>query len=123
MKNLLIGTLASMTMFVMIGAAQDVPPPIFDQSTTAPSLTVSAGDSHCVFFRLPDHDAIFINCFRGHTEVLSTRLYPPNGQSVGGGLGMTQLPVSTYTWVFTQNPKNVFTFVITANGVSRSGTL
>ena len=123
MRNLLIATLASMTMFVTIGAAQNVNPPIFDQSTTSPTLTVSAGDSHCVFFRLPGHDAIFINCFRGQTEVLNTKLYPPNGQTVMGGLTMPQLPISSYSWAFSQGPPNVFTFVITANGVTRSGTL
>ena len=120
MKHLLIASVASMTMFVTAGAAQNV---VFDQSTTAPTLTVSAGDSHCVFFRLAGHDAIFINCFRGQTEVLSTRLYPPNGQTVSGGLGLPQLPISIYSWQFSQGPPNVFTYVITANGVTRSGTL
>jgi hypothetical protein len=63
MRNLLIATLASMTMFVTIGAAQNVNPPIFDQSESPSSVTVSAGDSQCTFFRLPNHDAIFHRVF------------------------------------------------------------
>jgi hypothetical protein len=119
MKNLLIATLASMTMFVMIGAAQDVNPPVFDQSPTAPTVTISAGDSHCIFFRLPGHDDIFIQCFRGQTEVLDTRMYPPKNQSVMGSL---VLPKSSYSWILSQPSNNVFTWQVTANGSTQSGT-
>jgi hypothetical protein len=120
MRNLLIATLASMTVFVTIGAAQNVNPPIFDQSESPSNITVSAQDSQCTFFRLPNHDAIFIECFQGSNEVLNTKTYPKVGQTVMGGL---VLPKATFGWSFTQMNPGVFTFVITANGSTRMGTL
>ena len=107
-----------------IGAAQDVNPPIVDQSTAPATVTISARDSHCIFFRLPNHDAIFIDCFRGNQEVLNTRVYPPNNTSLTGSL---VLPKASYAWTLSQGPPNVFTYVIVTNtptvtGFTTSGT-
>jgi hypothetical protein len=113
MKNLLIASLASMT-FAAIGAAQIVDPPTTDkeQSPTTSSVTIKAWDSECTFFRLANHDAIFIQCFQGTNQVLDTRVYPFVGTPVTGGL---ILPKASYVWTFSQGPPNHFSYMIVTN--------
>ena len=121
MRNLLIASLASMTMFAAIGAAQIVDPPTVDKEhggTVSSSVTINAWDLECTFFRLVNHDAIFIDCFQGNKEVLNTRVYPPNNTSVSGGL---VLPKATYAWTFSQGPPNVFTYTIITNTPTVTG--
>jgi hypothetical protein len=89
------------------------------KSAPTQTVTISAGDSQCLFFRLTGHDAIFIECFRGQTEVLNTKVFPKVNQSVAGSL---VLPKSTYTWTISQPHNNVFTWTVTANGFTQSGT-
>ena len=127
MKHLLIATLASMTIFVTTGSAQIVDPPTVDKEqggTVSSSVTIKAWDSECTFFRLVNHDAIFIDCFRGNQEVLNTRVYPPNNTSLTGSL---VLPKASFAWTLSQGPPNVFTYVIVTNtptvtGFTTSGT-
>jgi hypothetical protein len=82
-------------------------------------VTAAAGDAKCVFAGPVVVDQGTLTCYAGKTVVLSQHFRP----AVDGSLsGQFQFPFHLISWVLSQPTPDVFTWAITVDGITHTGT-
>jgi lipopolysaccharide export system protein LptA len=112
MKFLFVGVFAVVMLAASLAAQTIV---ISNQAV----VTAAAGDARCVFAGPVVVDQGTLTCYAGKTVVLSQRFRP----AVDGSLsGQFQFPLHLIAWVLSQPTPDVFTWAITVDGITHTGT-
>jgi hypothetical protein len=110
MKKLILGVFSGLFLFTAIGAAQSV-----TVTSGGNVVTVSAGDSKCIFEGPSVIDSDTITCFRGTTEVLFLKVHPGVTLPVTGSYAF---PKHVVGWILSQPTQNTFTWQATVDGAT-----
>ena len=110
MKKLFLGVFAGLFLFSALGAAQSV-----TVTSGGNLVTVSAGDSKCIFQGPGPSDSSTVTCFRGTSEVLFLKVHPGVGLSAIGGYSFPKYVVG---WTLLQPTPNTFTWQATVDGAT-----
>ena len=112
MKFLLVGVFAAVMLAASLAAQTIV---ISNQAV----VTAAAGDARCVFAGPVVVDQGTLTCYAGKTVVLSQRFRPALDGSIAGQF---KFPLHLISWVLSQPTPDVFTWAITVDGITHTGT-
>ena len=112
MKFLLVGVFAAVMLAASLAAQTIV-------TSNQAVVTAAAGDAKCVFAGPVVVDQGTLTCYAGKTVVLSQRFRPALDGSIAGQF---KFPLHLISWVLSQPTPDVFTWAITVDGITHTGT-